>query len=92
MIDYYDIIYSSFSALVARIICHPLDTLKTQIQGGSASGGLIRGFKQLKDQGIGAFYKGLPVTFFIYEFRLHRYLVFQVFQHTYFCMIHVKKN
>lgn len=63
MIDYYNIIYSSLSALVARIICHPLDTLKTHIQGGSGSGGLVRGFKQLKNKGIGAFYKGLPVLF-----------------------------
>jgi hypothetical protein len=61
MIDYYNIIYSSFSALIARIICHPLDTLKTQIQGGSASGGLVRGIKKLRAQGLGAFYKGLPV-------------------------------
>lgn len=61
MNDYYNIIYSSVSALVARVICHPLDTLKTQVQGESSSRGLLRGFMMIKNKGINAFYKGLPV-------------------------------
>ena len=61
MFDSNNLIYASVSALIARLICHPLDTLKTQIQGGTASKGLIHGFNSIKKQGLRSFYKGLPV-------------------------------
>ena len=52
MTDFYPTILGSASAgLIARVICHPMDTIKSRLQAGQPA------FRSL--EGIGALYRGL---------------------------------
>ena len=52
MTDYYPTILGSASAgLIARVICHPMDTIKSRLQAGQSA------FRSL--EGIGALYRGI---------------------------------
>ena len=52
MTDYYPTIFGSASAgLIARVICHPMDTIKSKLQAGQSA------FRSI--EGIGALYRGI---------------------------------
>jgi hypothetical protein len=50
------------AGMLARIPCHPIDTVKARIQG-NARAGLRAVLASLRSEGIAGFYRGFPVTF-----------------------------
>lgn len=55
---------STFSGMLARVPCHPLDTIKSRIQSGSSSGSILsvaRGI--VRAEGVRALYRGFGVAF-----------------------------
>ena len=50
---------SSIASLVSRIACHPLDTIKSQVQASDARSFAATAAKTLKERGARGLYRGL---------------------------------
>lgn len=58
---------SSTAGIIARLICHPIDTVKSRLQSGRLSFGseVIQTFRNTyKNEGIASLYRGLSATIF----------------------------
>jgi hypothetical protein len=58
---------SSTAGIIARLVCHPIDTVKSRLQSGKISFGsdIIQTFRNnYKNEGITSLYRGLSATIF----------------------------